>query len=483
MTILKYRKVCLTAVVAWMLVMRVVDGFSQDLKSTSNRADYIVIAPSLYLPLAERLASFRSMNDVYVTMAVSFDSVLAQFGSGSYPDSALRGFIQYAIQTWQEPVPKYFVLAGNINTIPSHHEAENSIDTAYTKYDSLYVDHWFVEGSPNELGYGMAQVSLGRLPAWDSTGLSVMIEKQIKYETTSPSSWWSRCIGLADWDTMAFDMFEWNLRDLQSILSSVWSDTFSVHIDSTSQQHLDSLGFRDVWNQGASIIVYCGHANPYTLSATRFFTTWAVDSLNNENRLPFCFFGGCDLRFDPQYPSSIPVHLLEEMNAGAVGCILSTGATFETRIINLYHSLFSRLVSDPNQTVGEAFTSAKNSCPWELTRRITFLGDPAIRIHHPPIGSIVENLTALSADFALYQNYPNPFNPSTKIRFALKNPFNVSLVVLNALGQQVAILVNGEMEAGYHEVRFDGTNVASGVYFCRMLAGTFVSTKKMLLMK
>jgi hypothetical protein len=85
--------------------------------------------------------------------------------------------------------------------------------------------------------------------------------------------------------------------------------------------------------------------------------------------------------------------------------------------------------------------------------------------------------------YLLYQNYPNPFNPSTTIRYALPSKSNVTLIVYNTLGQQVALPQNGEQEAGYHEVQFDGRNMASGMYFYRIHAGDFVETKRLLLVR
>jgi hypothetical protein len=85
--------------------------------------------------------------------------------------------------------------------------------------------------------------------------------------------------------------------------------------------------------------------------------------------------------------------------------------------------------------------------------------------------------------FALYPNYPNPFNPSTTIKYSLPARSSVTLAVFNTLGQQVATLVQGEKEAGSHEVRFDAAGLPSGVYFYRLQAGDYTDTKRMLLMK
>jgi 5'-nucleotidase/UDP-sugar diphosphatase len=91
--------------------------------------------------------------------------------------------------------------------------------------------------------------------------------------------------------------------------------------------------------------------------------------------------------------------------------------------------------------------------------------------------------SAVVKSFELGQNYPNPFNPSTMIRYALPSKARANLTVFNSLGQVVKELVNENEEAGYHEVRFDGTGLASGVYFYRLQAGSFVDTKRLTLLK
>jgi hypothetical protein len=89
----------------------------------------------------------------------------------------------------------------------------------------------------------------------------------------------------------------------------------------------------------------------------------------------------------------------------------------------------------------------------------------------------------LPGSFTLEQNYANPFNPTTNIRYGLPHNSKVTLKVFNTLGQQVAVLVHGDQEAGYHEVKFDGSRLASGVYLYRIQAGTYVATRKILLLR
>ncbi len=84
--------------------------------------------------------------------------------------------------------------------------------------------------------------------------------------------------------------------------------------------------------------------------------------------------------------------------------------------------------------------------------------------------------------FSLEHNFPNPFNPSTTITYELPKPSMVTLSVYDLLGREVYVLVNDKSDAGYHEVKFDGTVLSSGVYFYRIQAGSYVQTRELLLL-
>jgi len=89
----------------------------------------------------------------------------------------------------------------------------------------------------------------------------------------------------------------------------------------------------------------------------------------------------------------------------------------------------------------------------------------------------------IPVEFELSQNYPNPFNPSTTIKFAIPEATMVTLTVFNALGEEVALLVDRIMESGIHEINFEAVGLNSGMYFYRIQAGDFIQVKKMTLLK
>jgi hypothetical protein len=89
----------------------------------------------------------------------------------------------------------------------------------------------------------------------------------------------------------------------------------------------------------------------------------------------------------------------------------------------------------------------------------------------------------VQVSFVLLQNFPNPFNPSTTIRYNILSRSLVTLTVFDLLGREVATLVDGMQDPGEKTVTFDGSALASGVYFYRLKAGEFVQTRKLVLVR
>ena len=105
----------------------------------------------------------------------------------------------------------------------------------------------------------------------------------------------------------------------------------------------------------------------------------------------------------------------------------------------------------------------------------------------------IEDEILIPIGFSLSQNYPNPFNPSTTVKYSIPTRSKVLIKVYDILGKEVTMLVNEEKPAGTYEVEFNGhsglslggevRNLSSGVYFYKLRAGSFIETKKMLLIK
>lgn len=95
--------------------------------------------------------------------------------------------------------------------------------------------------------------------------------------------------------------------------------------------------------------------------------------------------------------------------------------------------------------------------------------------------SIQDNMIPL--EFALYQNYPNPFNPSTTIRYQITKRGNIQIKIFDVLGRLIKVLVDEEKPAGNYYINFDGSNLASGVYFYQLITDSKMFTKKLVLLK
>ena len=102
--------------------------------------------------------------------------------------------------------------------------------------------------------------------------------------------------------------------------------------------------------------------------------------------------------------------------------------------------------------------------------------------------TIINEIETIPREFVLFQNYPNPFNPYTKIEYEIPKIVHVTLKIYNILGQEVKTLIDHEQQPENYQTMWDGTNnfdirVSSGVYIYQIRAGSFIQTKKMVLLR
>ena len=172
-----------------------------------------------------------------------------------------------------------------------------------------------------------------------------------------------------------------------------------------------------------------------------------------------------------------PKNNSDTLLASGLQVVLSnTGAGLLSSVTDLGDGTYEATITSPisvgTDTISTLIISGTDTVSMFWKAIVTYINPTSI------------NETFISADnFYLYQNYPQPFNPSTKIKYQIPKPCFVSLKIFDALGTEVATLINEEKMRGTFQIEFDGSELTSGVYFYQLIAGDFLETKKMVLIK
>ena len=173
--------------------------------------------------------------------------------------------------------------------------------------------------------------------------------------------------------------------------------------------------------------------------------------------------GGMDDRFDM-------ILISQSVNdSGSISYILNSYMAYGNDGNHFNDSINAPPNTAVGQEIADAIHYASDHIP--LFASFYFLGPVSVETEIAP------------TEFMLFQNYPNPFNPSTTINYSIPKLSFVTLKVYDVLGNEITTLIDEEKPAGTYKVKFDGTNLPSGVYFYRFQAGNFVETMKMVLLK
>jgi hypothetical protein len=218
---------------------------------------------------------------------------------------------------------------------------------------------------------------------------------------------------------------------------------------------------------------------------------WMTDAANA------WFVGNSGLVLKYTEPANIPVELASfsaSVSGSNVTLRWTTGSELNNSGFEVERQVSSMQYAVSNQWERVGFVDGKgtttepvsysfvdnNLTPGSYLYRIKQIDfDGSFKYYNLP-----ENIEiGLPNNFELAQNYPNPFNPNTVISYRLQVSGDVTLKVFDVLGNEVATLVDGIKETGYHSVEFNAANFSSGVYFYKLQAGSFTETKKMMLIR
>jgi hypothetical protein len=229
----------------------------------------------------------------------------------------------------------------------------------------------------------------------------------------------------------------------------LWSCSSFLNIQGTEIKADGSKWFKDEWGK---IVITDANGRYYTLYAV----TGEVD-LNFYELPPAPPQGMFDIRFGSG-------RIAENLNSAAQ-TILMSGIEHPIKVKAVNMEL--RIQDESGKLLNKLLTSGEE---------ITISNSSIMKLK-------VSGNEVIPVEFSLEQNYPNPFNPTTKIKYSIKQNNLVTITLYDILGSQVKTLVNEEKPAGSYEFEFDGSAIASGVYVYKIKAGTFIDSKKMILMK
>jgi hypothetical protein len=212
--------------------------------------------------------------------------------------------------------------------------------------------------------------------------------------------------------------------------------------------------------------IYYNHSTDGGLSWGGFDTRLTFNSANSEHPSIWASGQNLHLVFENNQNTNLQIYYKRSTNGG-------TNWASDTRLTNTSFTSARPSVTVSGNVVHAVWYDSRN-------------GAEDIYYKRDPIGNPV-GLTGTGSDipkeFSLSQNYPNPFNPVSTIKYQIPKESYVTIKLYNQLGSEAGVLFEGTQQAGYYHAAIDGTNLASGIYFCRIIAGDFSKVIKMSLIK
>ena len=155
-------------------------GYSQPLKSSSNQADYLMISPSQFSETLQPLINLRTNEGLNVKL-IDIEQIYDEFLDTLTTNEAIRHFISYTLQYWEKPQPKYVLLVGDTNIIPSFRFPSAFADFSRFEEDSVSIDDWYAINIYEQ--DNLPDIQLGRFPVVNTIDLNALVQKTVFFET------------------------------------------------------------------------------------------------------------------------------------------------------------------------------------------------------------------------------------------------------------------------------------------------------------
>ncbi len=400
-------------------------------------ADLIIVSPIIFLPQAERLASFRRENDGLSVHIVTPQQIYNEFSSGAPDVSAIRNFMKMFHDRAQTPeqLPRYLLLFGNGtidnkdllgyggNLIPTYQSV-----SSLSHSTSFMTDDYFglLADSEGEGATGLLDIGIGRLPVRTIEEAEAVVDKIIRYDQVIEPEGGNQALSVktpnhADWRNMVVFVaddgdFNTHFNHAERLgdiveqlypaynLGKIYLDAYPmVTLAGGSRYPQVNQAINDRVNKGALLINYIGHGGPRGLAAQNVVTFVDIETWNNHYNLPVFMTATCEFSsFDQPDPDKLSagVRILLKPDGGAVALYTTTRLAWSGTNLTLNEN-FMRNALRPGENgeyprLGDLIRIAKvesdgNVQPWRL-KNFVLLGDPSMQMAYPEYSVVTESM-------------------------------------------------------------------------------------------
>ncbi len=384
-------------------------------------AEYLVLAPRMLLPQAQRLAALHASR--YSTAVVEVEDIYDEFSFGISDPVAIRDFLQHAFLNWSIR-PQLVLLFGDGHVDYRGYTAAGrsrpSLIPPYVTINDLAVEEWFVRLD----GSALPQLALGRLPVQDAAEAEAVLAKLEGYLQGREAGDWSRRTILAADDGLNLggacdevtnhvpaSEFIDSLLPAQFERRKVYLDRYPLDPPEIGTRKPAATGdLLDWWNRGALLVNFIGHGSPLYWAQERLFDVERdLQALRNGYRLPLVLNLSCSIgHFDDYTVQAMAERLLIHPGGGAIAVYAGTRVTYAFQNQALNRLLVQNLFGGADQPLGLAVLAARlglGTQDFGNAQRYSLFGDPALRLHRP------EGAVALAAE------EPGSLQGGRKVRF------------------------------------------------------------------
>lgn len=354
------------------------------LKSSGNRADYVVIGPEIFLEAAAPLLQLRQSEGLKVE-AVSIEAIYSEFGFGERTPRAVQDFLSYAYHHWRKPSPRYVVLLGDAT-----YDFEDRLGTGVTNHVPPLIvktSYLWTASDPSYAAVNgedvLPDLALGRLPAGSVAEVRAMVEKIVAYERGDAGVNGAPVVLVAD-DPDRAGNFEGDADALARGLlrHRTVRKIYSSELGTSATRH----EIVEAYDEGASILSYIGHGGIHLWADENIFNAGDVASLQPQAQQPLVLTMNClNGYFHFPYFSSLAEELVKAEGRGAIAAFSPSGLSLN-EAANVYHQkLLEEVVRSDHARLGDAVLAAQEayadagSLP-ELLSIYHLFGDPALRL-------------------------------------------------------------------------------------------------------